>query len=106
MDELASLRRIANETPSDWGLRLIAWLSVRHQRKSAVPIERLIAELEGLREEPEVVLDFILAEWTLRRQAGEQIVLSEYVERFPDREPELRALWDVDQETPFSDRSD
>jgi hypothetical protein len=106
MDELVALRRIATETPSEWGLRLIDWLTVRHQRRIPVPVERLVAELEGLREEPEILLDLIVAEWTMRRQAGEQVELSDYLGRFPDREVEVRALWEIDQETPDPADSD
>ena len=76
MVELSLLRRRSNETPSDWGLRLLDWLTVRHQTNTPFPVERLLTELEGLRGEPEVVLDLIVGEWTLRQLAGERVGLS------------------------------
>jgi Protein kinase domain len=42
----------------------------------------------------------------LRRQAGEQLELSDYVRQFPDWEADLRALWMMDQETPVPPRPD
>ena len=40
-------------------------------------------QLPDLTAARDVVLDLLVAEWTLRRQAGETIALAEYLQRFP-----------------------
>ena len=101
MDDLALLARRNDETAAAWGLRLVDDLTSRHQRRNRVRVETFLHRLAGLEGETEVVLDLVVAEWTLRRQAGEVVELAEYVERFPTWGQELRMLWQVDQETPL-----
>jgi serine/threonine-protein kinase len=101
MDDLALLARRANEPAADWGLRLLDGLTARHQRKKAVRVEAFLHGLAGLDREPEVVLDLVVAEWTLRRQSGDPVELAEYLRRFPPWEEELRMLWEVDLQTPM-----
>lgn len=95
------MARHDEESASDWGLRLLDNFTARHQCSAGVRVESFLQEVVGLESEPEVVLDLLVAEWMLRRQAGEVVELSEYVGRFPNLEHELRMLWAVDQQTPF-----
>jgi hypothetical protein len=100
MLELASLDRRQGETAAAWGLRLIDGLTTLHRQKNRVRVESFVDRLLGLEGEPEVILDLIVAEWTLRRQAGETIELAEYLERFPRWKQEIGLLWEFDQEAP------
>ncbi len=100
MDDFAPLARRADETPEDWGLRLVGDLTARHERAEGIRVENLVRGVTGLEGETEVVLDLVVGEWTLRRRAGEEVELNEYTQRFPGMEHELRMLWEVDHETP------
>ena len=101
MDDLAMLARRADEPATEWGVRLLDGLTARHQRKDDARVEAFLGGIVGLEQEREVVLDLVVAEWTLRRQSGGPVELGEYLRRFPSWEEELRMLWEVDQQTPI-----
>ena len=101
MDDFAALKRGKDEPARMWGLRLLDDLSARHHRAARIPVENYLQRLPDLATEPEVILDLLVAEWTLRRQAGESVTLDEYVQRFPSWTEELSMLWAVDQQTPL-----
>ncbi len=105
MDDFAPLARRDGETAEDWGQRLVRDLAARHQRASPVPAEIYLQRLPGLEDEREVVLDLLLAEWTLRQEAEDDISLDEYLQRFPRWQQELREQWQIDRaassEEPF-----
>jgi serine/threonine protein kinase len=103
MDLFVPLARRDGESAADWGLRLLGDLAASHRRAARVHVETYLERLPGLAAEAEVVLDLLVAEWTLRRQAGEAVELAEYVRRFPAWEKELRMLWEVDHQTPPAD---
>jgi serine/threonine protein kinase len=80
-------------------MRLLDDLTARHRRAARVPVETYLERLAGLAAEREVVLDLLVAEWTLRRQAGEAVALAEYVQRFPQWEQDVRMWWGADQQS-------
>ena len=100
MDDFTPLTRRASESASEWRLRLLDDMAARHRHGARIPVEAYLERLPGLAAETEVVLDLLAAEWTLRRQAGEAVALSEYLQRFPTREGDIRMLWQADELTP------
>ncbi len=101
MDDFLPLARQAGEPAPVWMRRLVEDLATRHRREVRVPVETYLTRLPGLEAEPEAACDLVVAEWTLRRQAGEAVELAEYLRRFPAWGEELSMLWHVDQRTPL-----
>src|SRR4051812_39157963 len=96
MDAYAPLARRTGESAADWSERLRDDLTARHQRAERIAVESYLDHLPTLAAASEVVLDLLVAEWTLRRQAGEEPALVEYVRRFPEWKEQVRELWEVD----------
>src|SRR5262245_9460251 len=69
----------------------------RWARGDAVRAETYLEQAPWLRDNREAAVDLIYNEILLREERGETPRLKEYVERFPDLAPQLRAQFAVDR---------
>jgi serine/threonine protein kinase len=105
-DDLTLLIRRPGESSESWGERLVGDLAQRHRRGARRPIEDYLRRFPELGNDPDTLSDLVVAEWTLRRQAGEPFTLTEYLGRFPGWEIEMTMLWDADQQvSPAAERA-
>jgi serine/threonine protein kinase len=97
MDDFTLLTRRPGESSEDWGGRLVSDLAQRHRRGARSPVEIYLERVPELATDPDTLGDLLVAEWTLRRQAGESFTLAEYLRRLPRWESEMAMLWQADQ---------
>jgi serine/threonine-protein kinase len=76
-------------------------LVLKHQRRAwrrgeRVPVEDYLAELPGLRDDAEAILDLIYNEIIHREEAGESPIPEEYLRRFPTLAPQLEMQFEVE----------
>src|SRR5579863_6862927 len=58
-------------------------------------VESFFGEHPELATDEKLVLDFILAEYTLRKEFGDQPTPAQYFERFPRLKPQLEVLFEL-----------
>lgn len=79
------LDELLQQQVSDW-----------HQGR-LTPVEQILAEHPPLRDHPEILLDLIHNEASLRKEQGEAVELAEYQQRFPKFAEALRIQWGVEE---------
>jgi serine/threonine-protein kinase len=92
------LARLPGESSDDWAGRLIQDLTARRQANAPARVEDYVAALSELAQEPETLTELIVAEWSLRRQAGEPVALADYTRRFPALRAQIEVFWRADEE--------
>ncbi|MGL4551989.1 MAG: hypothetical protein ACRC33_12490, partial [Gemmataceae bacterium] len=74
------------------------------ERGARPPVEEYVARHPGLADDPQALIELVLAEASLRQAKGESPQADEYAARFPGHAARLRAQWgfplDPGQPTP------
>ena len=96
--------------PEDPALREVALVELVHtdlecglKAGHSIRVEKYLQHYPDLSREDSVVLDLIVAEYTHRRRHSEGVNPSEYLQRFPRYQEQLRQKWpaaDIDSEGP------
>lgn len=73
-----------------------AGMAAEWDRGNPVPAEWFFAQAPALAADPSAALDLVFLEYVLREEAGEGPAADGFVARFPQLEPQLRRLLDLD----------
>jgi serine/threonine protein kinase/tetratricopeptide (TPR) repeat protein len=82
-------------TPSERLQQLCQDQRARWTRGERALVESYFDRQPELRSDEKLLLDFILAEYTLRQELGDHPAAGEYFERFPDLKSQLQLLFEV-----------
>jgi serine/threonine protein kinase/tetratricopeptide (TPR) repeat protein len=82
-------------TPSERLQQLCQDQRARWTRGERALVESYFDRQPELRSDEKLLLDFILAEYTLRQELGDHPAAEEYFERFPDLKSQLQLLFEV-----------
>jgi serine/threonine protein kinase len=94
----STLARRPGETPEDWAGRLMQDLTARRLTGVPARVEDYLAALPELAQEADALIELIVAEWSLGKQAGEPVALADYHRRFPALRFQLEVFWRADEE--------